>query len=369
MSDSDHMLMDQEARTVRQPKARHWVWVGLALVTVGFVAVLSTSFKPRQSTLGMKMAHGHSVMSAFTERLLSVPPSNRPGSHTHSSHVHHLLISEVGAAAPSAMSINLKLSQAKFPDTAAYFTVKAKDNKFEQLVAFLDKEKKELTKLADVGSGTRHGAWTANSISILTLANNHAEIMVTSKKQHLFTDMKPDWVRARPVYWMNVSFGADLGAIVNDEYAHFPAALKGLDVKGDFQMSEVILREIAQQVSEKWRRQVELVRMITSQNLSLDMRYTSDADFSMLPTVNDAVKFFTKEVAQLPEKNREILQGLDALIDGVTSLRIQGLPDKNQLEVEFKNFHIAPLLKDVIDNLPNRVHSLWDTFAQHVGLD
>merc|ERR1712029_1027675 len=56
-----------------------------------------------------------------------------------------------------------------------------------------------------------------------------------------------------------------------------------------------------------------------------------------------------RDVAQIPPEIKDSLEGLNDLADGVKSVEILGLPGKMELMAKFTNFHIAPLINDLIE--------------------
>jgi len=352
MSDSDNMLMDQEALTVRQPKARHWVWFGLAVATVGFVAVLSTSFKPRHSTFAMHISHGHSLMRAFTGRVLAAQADN-PG-FTSSS---HFLINEAGAEAPSAMSINSKLVKVEHPDKVAFVTVKAKEGKEAALQTALEELLNETLKLMGEMKGEDMADLVRQHVSV-NKSEGHVAIKVLDPTPLDVDDMEKDFESA-PDFNLNLSFGSGLKELMENKEAHFPVALKSLGVDGSLAMSEAILKDSEEHLPPHMGAQLDLTRLIMAESLSLELLYRPDGDFSKLPTVGDLTALMANTLSEFPREFLDKLAGLDQFIDGVTSVKVGGLPGKLQLEVEFNNFHIAPMLREVIDNIPEPKPIMW----------
>jgi len=89
-------------------------------------------------------------------------------------------------------------------------------------------------------------------------------------------------------------------------------------------------------------------------DMKYEFRYRGDdaaKAFDGLPNIKEAVEVFSKNFASAPESILEPIHGLADLSDGVKSVEISGLPHKYGILVTFKNFHITPILKDMIGDI------------------
>merc|ERR1740123_1108254 len=73
--------------------------------------------------------------------------------------------------------------------------------------------------------------------------------------------------------------------------------------------------------------------------------------FDVLPNLTEAVEAIAKNVAHIPDVILQPIKGLAGLADGVKTMEISGLPNKYGILATFTNFHIVPILKDMIDDI------------------
>lgn len=350
MSDSENMLMDHESLTVRQPKVRHWVWIGLAVATVGFVAVVSNSFRPQHRTPMMHIAHGHSLMRAFTDRLLEAQASQ---GHESSA---HFVINEAGAEAPSAMSINCHFSPVDEPEAVSLLTFRAKEGQQADLQTHMNNILDEVLNMTEKMQGPEAADMFRQKVSVVLKGDNHVGIHVINPEYP--SDMDEDF-KSNPKLELNLSFGSGLTEMMQKKEAHFPVALKGMSVDGSTVVTGAVLKDLEGKMPKHMEKELDIARLLVSESVSLELLYKPDGDFSALPTVGDLAAMLGQHLSQFPASILEKLKGLDELVDGVSSLTTGGLPGSHRMEVNFNNFHVAPWLKEVIENMPEKEPMMW----------
>jgi hypothetical protein len=291
------------------------------------------------------------------------------------------LFNEEGKADPDKMGVRAEIQQAENHHTRMSITTifRAKEGKRDDLVqtlqAILDGQLKMITAM--------DGEDAANQMKeLVEISAGSAEDEATVKVVMPDDDQMPEDQRGEvrdavgavePKLVLELSTGRDIGEMwdhMDDNIAVTPAGIK---FKSHSSVAAAMM-EMASHVAPVGPPGFGagpppgfgagppgagpdgvppgLFKGFASFGANMEVRYRSDSGgaFDDLPRLKDAVAQLAAMSMHLPASVREPMVGLDDSADGIKTVKVQGLPDKWEMVATFKNFHIAPLLKDVINH-------------------
>jgi len=351
---------------VQRQRAVPWRRVGLAAAVVGTLgAAVGTSLLSKPPTPAQQMRKMRkSLLQAFSSRALTEAADlkTRIG----------FTFAEEDAGDPSAMSIDATVeTKDPSPDTMTMKLIfNAQEGKGELLVEKMTAVVKGVKDFFKEMSGQEAADMIGEMVTVS--AGEEDEGILTfvppaDEDESLAMDEMSEDLESPPKFTASLTTGrsfVEMYEHAEDNIAMLPQGVSGhldatfnpalLVVANDLQMPRSLQRK-SHDAFDSTMRAAKILEVFKLFEMNYVFRYRAGDDtvkaFDELPNLSEAVEMIAKSVAQIPKSILDPIKDLADVADGVKSFEITGLPHKYGILAEFKNFHILPILKNIIDDI------------------
>lgn len=344
------VMFEAEASGALPPqpkKTRSLLWLALSVAVLAAVGIVGFSLRPRVYSVH-HLQHVQDKIMSLASRVLDGDEEVTVSLWS--------MLREEGADKPSGMKVAAKLQQemtaeASRPAWIVKFAAKA--GKGPELLRQFKNVKRGAIEFEQSMNGEEAGSMLEDAFTIEEGGTDEvvikAEVPATEKQEEMDGEMADAINSISPMF----DFVVKTGRTVGEMFEHLDDPLPLLPGGIEVQVGAVVSSAIGDVVAEVTGPGPEVLALKTLSKIYAHQETTYKRDsaeyWGYFPSLSDEERKVKYMIRHLPASIRDALSGLDEFANGVKTLRFVGLPHRFMIDFTFHNFHIAPVLKALME--------------------